>query len=309
MPTPPPLFHSLTPADLTPAQWHPFLVGAVAPRPVAFASTIDAAGRVNLSPYSFFNAFSSNPPILVFSPANRVRDNSQKHTLQNVREVPEVVINICDFALVEQLSLASTEYAKGVNEFTKAGLTELASELVRPPRVAEAPAAFECVVEQVIELGHNNGAGNLIICRVVRAHFRQDILLPDAAGIDPFKLDAVARLGGDWYCRASGSSLFEVAKPNRHIGIGIDQLPEHLRTSDVLTGNELGRLANIEHSALPTPAQIEEFRAEPMVAYLLNKHRDDAVERAQQLLQLGRQFLAEGRLVEAWKTLLLSQNT
>ena len=309
MPTPPPLFHSLTPSDLTPAQWHPFLVGAVAPRPVAFASTIDAEGRVNLSPYSFFNAFSSNPPILVFSPANRVRDNSQKHTLQNVREVPEVVINICDFALVEQLSLASTEYAKGVNEFTKAGLTELASELVRPPRVAEAPAAFECVVEQVIELGHNNGAGNLIICRVVRAHFRQDILLPDAAGIDPFKLDAVARLGGDWYCRASGSSLFEVAKPNRHIGIGIDQLPEHLRTSDVLTGNELGRLANIEHSALPTPAQIEEFRAEPMVAYLLNKHRDDAVERAQQLLQLGRQFLAEGRLVEAWKTLLLSQNT
>ena len=306
MPTSPPLFHSLTPSDLTPAQWHPFLVGAVAPRPVAFASTIDAEGRVNLSPYSFFNAFSSNPPILVFSPANRVRDNTQKHTLQNVREVPEVVINICDFALVEQLSLASTEYAKGVNEFTKAGLTELASELVRPPRVAEAPAAFECVVEQVIELGHNNGAGNLIICRVVRAHFRQDILLPDAAGIDPFKLDAVARLGGDWYCRASGNSLFEVAKPNRHIGIGIDQLPEHLRTSDVLTGNELGRLANIEHSALPTPAQIEEFRAEPMVAYLLNKHRDDAVERAQQLLQLGRQFLAEGRLVEAWKTLLLS---
>ena len=306
MPTPPPLFHSLTPSDLTPAQWHPFLVGAVAPRPVAFASTIDAEGRVNLSPYSFFNAFSSNPPILVFSPANRVRDNSQKHTLQNVREVPEVVINICDFALVEQLSLTSTEYAKGVNEFTKAGLTELASELVRPPRVAEAPAAFECVVEQVIELGHNNGAGNLIICRVVRAHFRQDILLPDAAGIDPFKLDAVARLGGDWYCRASGSSLFEVAKPNRNIGIGIDQLPEHLRTSDVLTGNELGRLANIEHSALPTPAQIEEFRTEPMVAYLLNKHRDDAVERAQQLLQLGRQFLAEGRLVEAWKTLLLS---
>ncbi|MDQ2772579.1 MAG: flavin reductase family protein, partial [Bacteroidota bacterium] len=263
-------FHSLTPADLTPAQWHPFLVGAVAPRPVAFASTIDAEGRVNLSPYSFFNAFSSNPPILVFSPANRVRDNTQKHTLQNVREVPEVVINICDFALVEQMSLSSTEYAKGINEFTKAGLTELASELVRPPRVAEAPAAFECVVEQIIELGQNNGAGNLIICRVVRAHFRQDILLPDATGIDPFKLDAVARLGGDWYCRASGASLFEVAKPNRHIGIGIDQLPEHIRNSNVLTGNELGRLANIERDALPTLEQVEEFKTEPMVAYLLN---------------------------------------
>ena len=298
-----PDFHSLTPADLTPVQWHPFLVGAVAPRPVAFVSTIDAEGRVNLSPYSFFNAFSSNPPILVFSPANRVRDNTQKHTLQNVREVREVVINICDFAMVEQMSLASTEYAKGINEFTKAGLTELASELVRPPRVAEAPAAFECVVEQIIELGQNNGAGNLIICRVVRAHFRQDILLLNATGIDPFKLDAVARLGGDWYCRASGPSLFEVPKPNRHIGIGFDQLPAHIRNSDVLTGNELGRLANIEHNALPTPEQAEAFKAEPMVAYLLNKYRNDAPELRQQLLQLGRQFLAEGRLAEAWKAL------
>ena len=298
-----PDFHSLTPTDLTPAQWHPFLVGAVAPRPVAFVSTIDAKGRVNLSPYSFFNAFSSNPPILVFSPANRVRDNTQKHTLQNVREVPEVVINICDFAMVEQMSLASTEYEKGVNEFTKAGFTELASELVRPPRVAEAPAAFECVVEQIIELGQNNGAGNLVICRVVRAHFRTDILLPNTTGIDPYKLDAVARLGGDWYSRASGASLFEIAKPNRHIGIGIDQLPQHIRTSDVLTGNELGRLANIEYDALPTSEQITTFQTEPIVAYLLNKHRDDAPELKRQLLQLGRQFLAEGRLADAWKTL------
>ena len=306
MPQPALQFHSLTPADLTPAQWHPFMVGAVAPRPVAFVSTIDAAGRVNLSPYSFFNAFSSNPPILVFSPANRVRDNSRKHTLHNVREVPEVVINICDFALVEQMSLASTEYAQGVNEFTKAGLTELASEMVRPPRVAEAPAAFECVVEQIIELGQNNGAGNLVVCRVVRAHFRTDILLPGATGIDPFKLDAVARLGGDWYCRASGASLFEVPKPNRHVGIGIDQLPEGLRTSHVLTGNELGRLANIERDAWPTPEQVEAFKTEPMVAYLLNKHRDSAEVRQQQLTQLGRQLLAEGRLGEAWQALLLS---
>ena len=301
-----PEFHSLTPTDLTPAQWHPFLVGAVAPRPVAFVSTIDAEGRVNLSPYSFFNAFSSNPPILVFSPANRVRDNTQKHTLQNVREVPEVVINMCDFALVEQMSLASTEYDRGVNEFTKAGLTELASELVRPPRVAEAPAAFECVVEQIIELGQNNGAGNLIICRVVRAHFRTGILLPNATGIDPFKLDAVARLGGDWYCRASGAGLFEVAKPNRHIGIGIDQLPVHLRNSGVLTGNELGRLANIERDALPTSTEVEEFRNEPLVAYTLNKYHDHPSECQRQLVQLGRQLLAEGRLTDAWKTLLLA---
>ena len=301
-------FHSLTPSELTPAQWHPFLVGAVAPRPVAFASTIDTAGCVNLSPYSFFNAFSSNPPILVFSPANRVRDSSQKHTLENVREVAEVVLNICDYALVEQMSLASTEYAKGVNEFRKAGLTELPSELVRPPRVAEAPAAFECVVEQIIELGQNNGAGNLVVCRVVRAHFRADILLPGATGIDPFKLDAVARLGGDWYCRASGASLFEVPKPTRRLGIGIDELPEFLRTSAVLTGNELGRLANLERDALPTPAQVQEFKNEPMAAYLLNKYALDATELNHCLLHLGRQFLAEGRLAEAWKALLLTQD-
>jgi flavin reductase (DIM6/NTAB) family NADH-FMN oxidoreductase RutF len=282
------------------------MVGAVAPRPVAFASTVDAGGRVNLSPYSFFNAFSSNPPILVFSPANRVRDNSQKHTLLNIREVPEVVINICDFAMVEQMSLASTEYDKGVNEFVKAGLTELASELVRPPRVAEAPAAFECTVDQVIELGQNNGAGNLVICRVVRAHFRHDILLPDATGIDPFKLDAVARLGGDWYTRASGASLFEVPKPNRHVGIGIDQLPEFIRNSDVLTGNELGRLANLEQDALPTPEQVQAFAAEPMASFLLAKHGSEPAAR-QQLTQLGRQLLAEGKLREAWCALLLAQ--
>ena len=304
MPTP--AFHSLTPTDLTPAQWHPFMVGAVAPRPVAFASTVSADGTVNLSPYSFFNAFSSNPPILVFSPANRVRDNSQKHTLQNVREVPEVVINICDYALVEQMSLASTEYAQGVNEFVKAGLTELASELVRPPRVAEAPAAFECVVEQIIELGQNNGAGNLVICRVVRAHFRQDILLPDASGIDPFRLDAVARLGGDWYCRASGASLFEVPKPNRRLGIGIDQLPDFLRTSNVLTGNELGRLANIEREALPTPAAVAAAATLPAVAYVLNKHPAGSAKRAAGLLELGRQLLAEGKLADAWAVLTLT---
>ena len=299
-------FRTLDPALLKPSELHPFLVGAVAPRPVAFASTISADGSVNLSPYSFFNCFGSNPPILVFSPANRVRDNSQKHTLQNVREVPEVVIHICDYAMVEQMSLASTEYAKGVNEFVKAGFTELPSQKVKPPRVAEAPAAFECVVEQVIELGQNNGAGNLIICRVVLAHFREDILLPSGTGIDPFRLDAIARLGGDWYCRASGSSLFEVPKPNRNVGIGIDELPACMRNSDLLTGNNLGRLANIEQQALPTPAQVTEFREEPLVSYTLNKYREDRAEQQRELTLLGQQFLAEGKLLEAWKTLLLA---
>lgn len=301
----PPSFRTIDPATIKPSELHPFLVGAVAPRPVAFASTVDAEGNVNLSPYSFFNCFGSNPPILVFSPANRVRDNSQKHTLQNVREVPEVVIHICDYAMVEQMSLASTEYEKGVNEFIKAGFTELPSQKVKPPRVAEAAAAFECVVEQVIELGQNNGAGNLVICRVVLAHFREDILLPSGTGIDPFKLDAIARLGGDWYCRASGSSLFEVPKPNRNMGIGIDQLPEHIRNSDILTGNNLGRLGNIEATALPTSAQVAEFESEPLVAYTLNKYEKAPQELQKQLTLLGQQFLAEGRLLEAWKVLML----
>ena len=299
-------FRTIDPTQLTPAQLHPFMVGAIAPRPVAFASTVAADGSVNLSPYSFFNCFGSNPPILVFSPANRVRDNSQKHTLQNVREVAEVVIHICDYAMVEQMSLSSTEYEKGVNEFVKAGFTELPSQKVRPPRVAEAPAAFECVVEQVIELGQNNGAGNLIICRVVLAHFREDIVLPTGTGIDPFKLDAIARLGGDWYCRASGSSLFEVPKPNRNLGIGIDQLPEFLRASNVLTGNNLGRLANIEAQSIPTAEEVAAFRQEPLVSYALSKYHGDPTTQRQELVLLGQKLLEEGRLLDAWKTLLLA---
>lgn len=302
----PAAFHSVTPADLTPAEWMPLLGGAVAPRPIALASTMDADGRVNLSPFSFFNVFSYTPPVLVFSPVNRGRDGSEKHTLQNVRAVPEVVVNICDYAMVQQMSLASAEYPAGVNEFTKAGFTELASERVRPPRVAEAPAAFECVVEQIVPLSEGPGAGHLVVCRVVRAHFRADILLPDARGIDPFRLDAVARLGGDWYSRASGASLFEVVRPNRRLGIGLDALPVHLRNSPLLTGNDLGQLANVEHEALPTPAQVEAAKAEPMVAYLLNKHRAEGPELQTQLVHLGRQLLAQGRVAEAWPVLLLA---
>ncbi|TPG65948.1 flavin reductase family protein [Hymenobacter nivis] len=309
MPAPAPTptaFHSVSPADLTTAEWMPLLGGAVAPRPIAFVSTVDAEGRVNLSPYSFFNVFSYTPPMLVFSPVNRGRDGSEKHTLLNVRAVPEAVVNICDYAMVQQLSLASAEYPAGVNEFAKAGFTELTSEQVRPPRVAEAPAAFECVVEQVVPLSQGPGAGHLVVCRVVRAHFRQDILLPNAAGIDPFRLDAVARLGGDWYARASGASLFEVARPNRRLGMGFEALPAHIRTSTVLTGNDLGQLANVETEALPTPAQVEEIKTDPMVAYLLNKYPAGGPELLPQLERLAQQFLAEGRVAEAWLVLLLA---
>ncbi|KUG07636.1 flavin reductase family protein [Solirubrum puertoriconensis] len=309
MPTPAPTasFRTITPGTLKGPEWHQFMLGAVAPRPIAFVSTIDREGNVNLSPFSFFNVFSSNPATLIFSPANRVRDNTQKHTLYNVRdEVPECVINICDYPLVEQMSLASTEYERSVNEFKKAGLTELKSDMVRPPRVAECPVSFECVVEQVIAIGNEHGGGNLVVCRVVQSHFREDILLPGNAGVDPHKFDAVARLGGDWYSRVIPESLFEVPKPNRNKGIGIDQLPEHIRLSDVLTGNNLGRLGNIEQQALPSPEAVAAFREDPLVAYTLNKYRDNPTELRQQLMLLGKNILEEGRLEEAWKVLLLA---
>ena len=301
----PTTFRTVAPADLPPADFYQFLISAVAPRPIAFASTVSASGAVNLSPYSFFNVMSVNPPLLVFSPTSRGRDNSEKDTLRNLREVPEVVINICDYPLVEQLSLASAEYPAGTNEFSKAGLTEVAADRVRPPRVAECSVAFECVVEQIIALGNAPSHGNLVVCRVVQAHFREAILLADKPGIDPHKFEAVSRLGGDWYSRLRPENLFTVSRPNRQLGIGFDALPTHLLHSTVLTGNHLAKLANTEHAALPTPTQVAEMRAEPMVAYLLNKHRHEPTEAQHQLTLLARQWLDEGRVAEAWRVLLL----
>ncbi len=305
MPAPTPAYRTIAPADLPQNDFYQFLIGSVAPRPIAFASTISAAGAVNLSPYSFFNLVSANPPMLVFSPTSRGRDNSEKDTLRNVREVAEVVINICDYPLVEQLSLASAEYPAGVNEFGKAGLTEAQSDRVRPPRVAECPVALECVVEQLIALGDGPGHGNLVLCRVVQGHFREDILLADKPGIDPHKFEAVSRLGGDWYSRLRPSTLFTVARPNRQLGIGFDELPAHIRHSNVLTGNHLARLANTERAALPTPAQVAEVRHEPQVAQLLATHPDDPAAQRHQLALLARQWLEEGRVAEAWRVLLL----
>ncbi|NBP69243.1 MAG: flavin reductase family protein [Cytophagia bacterium] len=236
---------TIDPKEISTGKMHSYLLGAIAPRPIAFASTIDKAGNINLSPFSFFNCFGANPPIVIFSPARRGRDNTTKHTYENVLEVPEVVINIVNYDLVQQMSLASTEYEKGVNEFIKAGLTPVASTKIKPPRVGEAPVAFECKVLQVIPTGLEGGAGNLVICEVILAHIKDEVL--DTEGrIDPFKLDAVARMGGDWYCRANGEALFTVPKPIEKIGIGIDQLPEAIRKSPVLTGNDLAMLANVE---------------------------------------------------------------
>lgn len=285
-------------------EFHGYLLGAVAPRPIAFASTIDKDGQVNLSPFSFFNAFGANPPTLVFSPARRVRDNTTKHTLDNVKEVGEVVINIVDYSLVEQMSLTSTEYAKGINEFDKAGLHEIASVKVAPPRVAESPASFECKVVDIIELGQEGGAGNMIICEVLLAHFNDNILDRDKK-IDPTQLDAVARMGGNWYSRASGDALFEIPKPISTMGIGVDQLPDNVRLSHILTGNNLGRLANVE--TLPTPEEIESFASEPEINAILEYFDDNTESVEEELHKLAQNFLALGETDKAWKTLLQAE--
>jgi flavin reductase (DIM6/NTAB) family NADH-FMN oxidoreductase RutF len=275
------------------------MLGAIAPRPIAFASTIDAQGQVNLSPFSFFNAFGSNPPIVIFSPARRVRGNTTKHSLDNVREVPEVVINIVNYAMVQQMSLASTEYDKGVNEFVKAGFTAAKSTVVKPPRVAEAPVAFECKVNQIIETGSEGGAANLIICEIILAHVHEDIL--DTHGkIDPFKIDLVARMGGDWYCRANGEALFEVEKPLAKKGIGIDQIPASIRFSKILTGNDLGKLGNVE--ILPTQAEVDTFAQEPELLQAMTQAQDIEII----LHKLAQQYLEQNDTVKAWKTLLIS---
>ena len=223
-------------------QIHRYLLGAVAPRPIGFVSTINAQGQVNLSPFSFFNVFSSYPPILIFSPARSGRDNSTKHSLQNVQEVGEAVIHVVDYTLLEQMRLSSHNYPKNVNEFTKAGLHPIKSTKVRPPRVAEAPAAFECHIERIIPLGDQGGAGNLVLCRVVWIHFKKNILSPEGLP-DAHKLDLVARMGGEWYCRASGSALFPCDKIPSNPGMGMDLLPNSAKNSSVLSGNDLARLA------------------------------------------------------------------
>ena len=242
---------TIDPKAVSTAALHGYMLGAVTPRPIAFASTIDAEGKVNLSPFSFFNVFSANPPIMIFSPARRGRDNTTKHTYENVLQVKQVVINIVNYDIVQQMSLSSTEYGKGVNEFEKAGLTPLASQTIKPPRVAESPVQFECKVNEVVSLGTQGGAGNLVICEVLKMHIDESIL--DVNGnIDPIKLDAVSRMGGNWYGRAK-EGMFEVPKPLSTLGIGFDQLPKAVYSSKFLTGNDLAMLANVQ--MLPKGAQ------------------------------------------------------
>ncbi|MEP0713472.1 flavin reductase family protein [Algoriphagus sp.] len=292
---------TIYPKDLSTPEFHALLQGAIAPRPIAFASTVDQAGNVNLSPFSFFNLFSTNPAILIFSPSRRVRDNTTKHTLENVLEVPEVVIHVVHFGMVEQMSLASTEYAKGVNEFEKAGFTQVKSNEVKPPRIKEAHVSFECKVNEVKSLGSEGGAGNLVICEVLVAHVNEAIL--DEAGvIDPRKLDAVARLGGNWYSRASGASLFQIPKPLRTLGIGIDQLPLAVRNSSILSGNNLGRLGNVEE--IPSEEQIAIFGKSDEIQEMRVRFQHDQDSMVDHLHLLAKEALDEDDVERAWLILM-----
>jgi flavin reductase (DIM6/NTAB) family NADH-FMN oxidoreductase RutF len=277
---------TINPKEVSVAELHGYLQGAIAPRPIAFASTVDKEGNVNLSPFSFFNVFGTNPPTLIFSPNRRVRDGSQKHTLENVLEHDEVVINMVSFDMVDQMSLASCEYERGVNEFDKAGFTQEASVMVKPPRVKESKASFECKVKQVVQMSEEGGSPNLVICEIVLAHFSEDIL--DASGkIDQTKTDWVARLGGDWYVRASGDALFKVAKPNLQKGIGVDAIPSFIKEDKTFSGNELGKLGNVEN--LPSPDEIQAFKATHAVA---------------DFKALAKELLAKEQVKEAWLALL-----
>lgn len=286
---------TLDPKQLSPVQIQAYLQGAVAPRPIAFASTLDSNGVPNLSPFSFFNIFSANPPVLVFSPARRVRDNSIKHTLINCEATREVVINLVDYAMVQQMSLSSTEYGVGVNEFLKSGLTPLPSHNVKPYRVAESPVQLECKVTDIIALGQEGGAGNMIICEVVKFHINEKVL--DAKGlIDPEKIDLVARLGGNWYSRAK-EGLFEVEKPLATLGIGVDAIPKFVKESPIFNGNDLGKLGNVE--ALPTEEEITIFVKQSFeVKSVLSA--DDELKKH----QLAKEYLNKNEVLTAWKVLL-----
>ena len=294
----------IKPKDLAVAELHSYLLSSVGPRPIALASTIDGNGNPNLSPFSFFNVFSANPPIAIFSPARRVRNNTTKHTLENVLLNKEVVINVVSEDIVQQTSLSSTEYEEGVNEFTKAGFTPIASETIAPFRVKESPVQMECIVNEVISLGDQGGAGNLVICEIKMIHISEDIL-DDNGTIDPDKIKLVGRMGGNWYCKTTNESIFEVVKPIRNLGIGIDKIPQRIRNSYILSGNDLGMLGNIE--ALPSLEEVEIYRKENYtINEILNFSGEDE-EAREGLHHRAKELLSQGKIESAWKTLLIDK--
>ncbi|MFQ3336876.1 MAG: flavin reductase (DIM6/NTAB) family NADH-FMN oxidoreductase RutF [Flavobacteriales bacterium] len=291
---------TIDPKEIPVPKLHHYLLGAVGPRPIAFASTIDKDGNRNLAPFSFFNVFSANPPIMVFSPARSGRTNTTKNTFDNVKEIPEVVINIVNYSIVEQMSLASSPFEAEVDEFVKSGLTPIASETVRPFRVKESPVQFECKVNEIIELGKEGGAGNLIICEVTKIHINEDVL-DEKGAIDQHKIDLVSRMGGNWYCRANSDSMFEIKKPIMTIGIGYDSIPEDIRNSEILSGNDLGKLGGIEQ--LPDETDVNDHKLIEL-ADLFVDLEDDQEKLELELHKLAKQELKEDKLKEAWMTLL-----
>ena len=291
----------INPKDLSTKDLHGYLLSSVGPRPIALVSTIDNEGRPNLSPFSFFNIFSANPPIAIFSPARRVRNNTTKHTLQNATSTKEAVINVVSYPIVEQTSLSSTEYKEGVNEFIKSGFTPLESIHVKPYRVKESPVQMECIVKDIISLGEEGGAGNLVVCEIVKMHISENVL-NEHHQIDPNKIDLVGRMGGNWYCRTSKTSLFEVQKPNSKIGIGYDQLPQHIRNSDILSGNDLAKLANVE--SLPSVEDVEKFKENKDLVKILKSSVDEKQTR-ENLHYHCKKLLQENKVLDAWCTLLI----
>jgi flavin reductase (DIM6/NTAB) family NADH-FMN oxidoreductase RutF len=288
----------IVPGEIKTAELHSYLLGAVAPRPICFASTVDKDGKPNLSPFSFFNVFGSNPTTLVFSPSRKVRDNTLKHTLLNIYDTKEVVINVVNYAMVQQMSLSSCEYPKGVDEFEKSGFTKLPSEKVKAFRVAESPVQLECKVRDIIETGTEGGAGNLVICEVLVMHINEDIL-NEKNQIDPHKIDLVARMGGDHYCRASGTAVFDVAKPNTQLGIGVDALPESIRNSNILTGNNLGQLANVHEMPYVDPTFNDDKLKNIIQYFSINPDEMD-----KELHRYAKELLDAGKVAAAWQVLL-----
>ena len=283
---------------------HHYLLSAVGPRPICFASTIDEKGRPNLAPFSFFNVFSSNPPIAIFSPSRSGRTGKHKDTFNNVQKVKQVVINLVDYKMVEQMSLASSPYSPETDEFVKSGFTPLKSELIKPYRVKEAPVQMECEVIEIKELGQNGGAGNLVICKILKMHVAEELLNDDQM-IDQQKIDLVARMGGDWYCRADSNSMFEIKKPISTMGIGFDQIPKEVLNSTILSGNELGKLGGVE--ALPDETDVNEFRLIELSELFL-EFDDNAKELETALHKKAKYFLGKNQLEAAWKTLLSFNN-
>jgi len=284
--------------ELTTVEKQYYLQHVVAPRPVCFASTVDKTGNVNLSPFSFFNLFSSNPPIVIFSPARRIRNNTVKHTLENVMEVPEVVVNIVTYEMVHQVSLASCEYPKNASEFEKAGFTPEPATIVKPPMVKESKVKLECKVIEIKPLGTEGGAGNLVICEVIRLHI-DDSLLDENKKMDQRKIHHIARLGADWYCRVNESNLFVVPKPNTELGIGVDALPESVRNSKILTGNDIGHLANVHELPVIEPA-FEDAHLKHIIQY----YSVNPDEMEKELHLYAKKLLDEGKVTEAWQVLL-----